>query len=112
LTRISREARAKALASFSFYPGSSDFLFPSSHIPKTIIFDSFPDREDKIHGNGAQNLKGATPFPCVLVIQLPTQKGRESSFLNKSSLHPLQKPHKSSLHPLQKPLFGYKLDCL
>jgi len=31
----------------------------------------------KIHGNGVKNLKGAMPFPCILIIKLPSQNGRE-----------------------------------
>ena len=44
--------------------------------------DSLPDSGSEIHRNGAQNLKGATTFPCILVIQLLLQKeeDRENLF--------------------------------
>jgi len=35
------------------------------------------DNAGKIHGNGAQNLKGAMPLPCILITELPRQNGRE-----------------------------------
>ncbi len=38
---------------------------------------ALPESVSKMHGNGAQNLMGAIPFPCILVINLPTQNGRE-----------------------------------
>jgi hypothetical protein len=41
----------------------------------------------KIHGYGSQNLKGAMPFPRILVIKLPTQKGIIQSNFTSSNVN-------------------------
>ena len=49
-------------------------------IHKIIFIDYLPHSGSKIHGSAVKNLKGATPFLCILTMKLPTKNGRKLIF--------------------------------
>lgn len=65
---------------YSFCQGKS--LLLKSEFGFFNFTDSLPDSVDKIYGKGAKSLKGTTQFQSILVIQLPTQIGREPPLLS------------------------------